>query len=166
MSFLLILFFFCILVAFVIILLFRLLYKKRSKLFWAVLIISLACIAYTFIPRSGVDIYVAMFGNSLNNCLKIIDKEEHSIPILDDGIYLHFKTCPPDVKRILSLHTYTCQIRTRMTPSTNDGVKWFKPETLGDSVIDCFGDKSTNTDYETFYISKDSTEVYYNNYHN
>ena len=45
-------------------------------------------------------------------------------------------------------------------------VKWFKPETLGDTIIDCFGDKTTNSDYETFYISKDSTEVYYDNFHN
>ncbi len=166
MSFLLILLCFCILVAFVIILLFRLLYKRNRKAFWAVLIFSLACIAFTFIPRSGIDIYVAMFSNPLNNCLNIIDNEEHNLPILDDGIYLHFKTCPEEVKRILSLHTYTCQIRTQKAPTSNDGVNWFKPETLGDTIIDCFGDKTTNTDYETFYISKDSTEVYYNNFHN
>src|SRR5438552_19163555 len=58
-------------------------------------------ITNTLKPRTGQEIYVALFGTTHNNCVKILDYQDQTIPKIDYAIWLNFESCPEELKRIL-----------------------------------------------------------------
>ncbi|MEO5943571.1 MAG: hypothetical protein ABIP30_07625 [Ferruginibacter sp.] len=92
----------------------------------------------------------------------------------DQMMYIHFKTCPDEIKRILLLAPYSFKAMTKseialeyedpgkidesLIPSLP---KWWNIRKLGDSCIS-FEYFLTDEDYaQTGYLSLDSTEVFY-----
>ena len=92
---------------------------RKQKGFFVVLffVLSILCAGFSFIrfihisyrnitntlkPRKGIDIYTSLWGKPVGNCTIIIDAQDAVIPIIDDGIWLHFKSCPQEIERLLS----------------------------------------------------------------
>ena len=117
----------------------------------------------TLKPRSGEEIYSALFGKSKNECVKILNYQDQIVPKIDYAIWLHFETCPQELKRILNQHEFIASkvAKTEVEqngPSEND--QWFKPQTLGDSLLVFVYKKDDFGNGQTIYSSLDSTKVF------
>lgn len=115
-----------------------------------------------FKPRTGEEIYTALFGKPKYKCLKIINYTDQVAPKIDYAIWLHFKTCPDELKRILSLSKFTRELRSTKTwmDDFTPRKDWFKPETMGDSVVVYKNSKDGSRNGQTIYTSLDSTKVF------
>jgi len=114
-------------------------------------------------PRTGKEIYVALFGEPQANCVKIIDYKDQQIPKIDCAIWLHFKTCPEELKRILSKRDFEAErVSSKGWNSTeplpNDN--WFKPELLGDTIFVYKYLKDEFGNGQTIYANMENDEVY------
>ncbi|MFM2048763.1 MAG: hypothetical protein RI955_1311 [Bacteroidota bacterium] len=120
-------------------------------------------VAQVFKPRTGEEIYSALFGKTNSNCLQVVNYQDQVVPKIDYAIWLHFTICPNELKRILKLHDFEFKKQSTKGwqtdgPSANE--KWFKPETLGDSVLVFKYHKDDNGNGQTIYSSLDSTKVF------
>jgi hypothetical protein len=128
-----------------------------------------------FLPaRSKEKIYTDLFGEPKSNCVQTVNSRD-ARAIDDCCVWIHFKTCPTELKRILSQLRYSVKPMSKALidsefpdPTKNDDniistdpPNWWLLKSLGDSCLKFeyfHGDK----DYAQFaYISKDSTEVFY-----
>ena len=114
-------------------------------------------------PRTGQQIYSAMFGEQRADCVKVINNQDQVVPKIDYAIWLEFETCPNELKRVLLRHSYTSNKKATKNwvakgPLANDN--WFKPETLGDTVLVFEYRKDNYGNLQTIYSSLDSTKVY------
>lgn len=122
----------------------------------------------TFRARTGDEIYAALFGAPSSNCVKILDKQDQVIPKIDYAIWLHFKSCPEEMKRILAQENYSSEkiAASRLTadgPASND--QWFNPSRLGDSAWMFVHRRDEYGNGQTIYMSLDSTEAYCKDVH-
>jgi hypothetical protein len=120
-------------------------------------------IANTLKPRTGDEIYDSLFGNPKSDCVKILNSQDQMIPKIDYAIWLHFETCPEELNRILSLHSFSSEIISTKGleidgPSANE--KWFNPASLGDSILVFNYKKDDYGNGQTIYSSLDSTQVF------
>jgi hypothetical protein len=113
----------------------------------------------TLKPRTGEEIYTALFGKSQNDCVKILNHQDQVVPKIDYAIWLHVKTCPRELKRILNLHKFTANKVSSMDLDEN-GPSWFNPQTLGDSILIFIYNKDEYGNGETIYSSRDSSKIF------
>lgn len=113
-------------------------------------------------PRSGPDIYKALFDSPTSSCLQVIDYRDQVIPKIDDAIWLHFKTCPVELKRIVSMHDFDVQRMPSKSMAMNDKGRnnWFTPEQLGDTIIIYTYKKNEYGASQIIYSNRDQTEAY------
>jgi len=110
-------------------------------------------------PRTGHEIYVALFGETKYSCLNVLNHQDQFIPKIDYAIWLYFETCPEEMKRILSRQKYEAE--TYSTKGWNGkGPNWFKPETLGDSIRVFTYRKDDFGNIQELYSSLDSTKAF------
>jgi hypothetical protein len=125
---------------------------------------SINKITETSKPRTGEEIYIALFGKSENNCVKIINKQDQEFPGIDYAIWLHFETCPKELKRILSQHDYNLGKLSTKTWSGDipygESIDWFNPKSIGDSVLVFEYSTNNSRKIQTLWTSIDSTNVY------
>jgi len=110
-------------------------------------------------PRTGVEIYTALFGKTENECVEVLQYQDQMIPIIDYAISLHFKTCPEELSRILAQHEFKREV----LPATGyytEVTPWFQPESLGDSILSFSYQMDETSNGQYIYASMDSTEVY------
>ncbi len=117
----------------------------------------------TLKPRTGNEIYDALFGKPKSGCVTVLNSQDQTIPKIDYAIWLHFETCPEELNRILSLHNFSSEtIPTNELrvdgPSANE--KWFNPASLGDSIFVFNYKKDDYGNGQTIYSSLDSTKVF------
>jgi hypothetical protein len=118
----------------------------------------------TFKPRTGDEIYDALFDKRQTNCIKILHHIDQVIPKIDYAIWLHLETCPKELKRILSRHTFMVE----KLPTTNQSLKitydktmsWFNPKTLGDSLIIYEYATEDRRNIQTIWSNFDSTTIF------
>ncbi len=116
-----------------------------------------------FRPRTGIEIYTALFGQPVNDCVEVLHYQDQIVPKIDYAIWLHFKTCPEELRRILSLHDFTTEIVSTSGWTTEGPLaheNWFKPETLGDSILTFVYHKDNYGSRQYIYSSLDSTRVF------
>lgn len=121
-----------------------------------------AKVTETFKPRSGDEIYAALFGKPDTACVQILHSQDQKIPRIDYAIWLHFKTCPNELHRILSLQQFEKEkISTEDLyvdqPSENN--QWFKPELMGDSIY-IYKSNDEYSNGQTIYSNLNETEAY------
>ena len=121
-------------------------------------------VADTLKPRSGNEIYDALFGKRQSYCVKILNYQDQVIPKIDYAIWLHFETCPDELKRILARHEFTSEkLSTKnWDAKIPDGetMDWFNPTTLGDTIMVFEYSTNTNKNIQTIWTSLDSTKVF------
>ena len=114
-------------------------------------------ITATLRPRTGIEIYNALFGPDKSNCVKVTASQDQVIPIMDDAIWLRFESCPPELKRILSIHEFHVEKQ----PLTFFGEKseWADRKIMGDTLL-VFQYWDESAEYmQTLWTSTDSTKV-------
>ena len=118
----------------------------------------------TFKIRTGDEIYDALFDKRKRSCIKILNYQDQVIPKIDYAIWLHFKTCPKELERILSKHNFEAE---KLSSDNWNGkiplvetLEWFNPTTLGDTIIVYEYSHSNNRNIKTLWTNTDSTEVF------
>ena len=113
-------------------------------------------------PRNGNEIYESLLGKPETDCVKILNYQDQTIPKIDYAIWLHFKTCPKELERIINRKKFnTEKISTKNLefeqPNSNEN--WFEPQKMGDSIL-TFKYYDERNNGQEIYCSKDSTEIY------
>ncbi|MVN75561.1 hypothetical protein GO988_04405 [Hymenobacter sp. HMF4947] len=130
-----------------------LLYKAKNK------------IATTWRPRTGSEIYEALFGQGPAACTQVVESQDQVVPRIDTAIWLHFHTCPGEFKRLLARHQFeggkepTAQWSESIPGAEN--MKWFRPQAMGDTIVVYEYATENSRNIQTFWASRDSTEVFY-----
>lgn len=114
--------------------------------------------------RNGDEIYNALFGKAESECVNVIQHRDQIIPKIDGAIWMHFETCPSEMKRILSQQDYSSEkISTSdksLSFTDSEYMKWFNPKFLGDTVIIYEYSKGDSGNIQTIWSNLDSTEVF------
>lgn len=157
--------------------------KKSSRLLTLAAIAFMACgglaswagysafhkakskIAAKLKPRTGNEIYVGLFGEESTDCTQIIESQDQVVPRIDIAIWLHFKTCPQEFRRLLSRHQFSRSLEEtahwqEVIPGA-EGDKWFRPQAMGDTIVVYEYATAKGRNIQTFWASRDSTEVFY-----
>lgn len=114
-------------------------------------------------PRTGSEVYAALFGSKQATCVKVLHCQDQVVPKIDYAIWLQFETCPQELKRLLALHNFTGQKQAGAgwnTTALAAPESWFKPESLGDSVLVFTYRKDNYGAGQTLYTSADSTRAF------
>jgi hypothetical protein len=115
-------------------------------------------------PRTGAEIYAALFGNPGNSCLRVTRFQDQIVPRTDAAIWLQFDTCPAELSRVLSRKTYSASRQSTAGWNTEGPLaneNWFRPESLGDSVLVFQHLERGSGDHQTLYSNLDSTRAFY-----
>jgi len=115
-------------------------------------------------PRNGIEIYTALFDAPVNNCVEVTNKRDQAVPRLDCCIWLEFNTCPPELNRIISQHPYEVSRfsakDTLYMADFYERPQWWKPGSLGDSVIVLhYSDNPSRV--RSIFMNRDSAHVFY-----
>ena len=114
-------------------------------------------------PRTGQEIYNALYGQDESGCVRVTESVDQVIPRIDPAIWLKFETCPTELKRILSQHTY--YFNKVETTSWNESIPygdtkdWVNPQTMGDTVLVFEYASENRRNIQTLWASGDSTKV-------
>lgn len=120
-------------------------------------------ISVMFTPRTGDEIYSALFGNTNHKCLRVLHHADQVIPKIDNAIWLYVETCPDELSRILQRHPFKVEKQSTQGwmpsgPSVN--TDWFKPQSLGDSIWVFIYNLDEYGNGQTIYSSLDSTKAF------
>jgi hypothetical protein len=118
-----------------------------------------------FRPRTGREIYVALFGAPESDCIQVINKKDQLVPRLDCCIWLEFRTCPSELRRIIGQESYSASVKAAADTSTylpgyNSRPEWYNPAALADSIF-FLSHIDNRSRARTLLFSKDSSHVFY-----
>ena len=119
-------------------------------------------------PRTGEEIYAALFGRARPGCLRVIHHQDQLVPRLDCCIWLEFRACPAEIKRILAHDTAFRPVSQPVPPLLPDTANyspkptWWRPGRLGRAALlrQKFQPSNPNRD-QLLIFSSDSTHAYY-----
>lgn len=121
-------------------------------------------VADKFKMRTGDEIYDALFEKRKTNCIKILNYQDQVVPKIDYAIWLHFETCPTELKRILSKHEFKEE---KLSTDNWNGkiplgetLEWFNPTILGDSIMVYEYSKDNSRNIQTIWTNLDCTKVF------
>ena len=117
-------------------------------------------LALAFEPRNGREIYAALFGGSVGDCVVITDHQDQVVPKLDTAIRLRMRTCPAELKRILQQGPYILE-RSALSAVLVEAEPpdRFAPELLGDTILRFQWTITEGKQWRTIYARLDSTEA-------
>jgi hypothetical protein len=114
-------------------------------------------------PRTGDEIYRALFGQDQSGCVKVTNAQDQLSPKIDPAIWLRFKTCPAELQRVLSQHHFNSEeIPTASWTGTlpyGETTDWISPQTMGDTILVFEYTSDDGKNIQTLWASRDSTEV-------
>jgi hypothetical protein len=117
----------------------------------------------TLRPRTGDEIYDALFEKRQTDCINVLHYQDQVVPKIDYAIWLHLETCPKELKRIISLHDFKTEVLSTTGWKTDGPLaheNWFKPESLGDSILVFTYKKDEYGNGQYIYSSLDSSIVF------
>ena len=114
-------------------------------------------------PRAGEEIYKALFGQDESGCVRVTNSQDQIIPKIDVAIWLKFETCPPELKRILSQHTFDFgKVETASWTESipyGETIDWVNPQIMGDTIFVFEYSSKDGKNIQTLWTSRDSTRV-------
>lgn len=118
----------------------------------------------TLKPRTGDQIYDALFDKRQYDCVKVIHSRDQVVPKIDYAIWLYFETCPQEFKRLLGRHEFlVTRVAAKSFDTTiplQEGIEWFKPASLADTIVVYEYAAANSRSIQTFWATPDSTKVY------
>lgn len=110
-------------------------------------------------PRSGLEIYAALFEGNPDACVQVLNARDQIIPKLDDAIYLEVQVCPDELQRLTRLHKYQLERKAVKNLDLNEPLDWFTVKDWGDSVRVYSYTSDDERNSQTLYCNSDSTHV-------
>ena len=132
-----------------------------SKVFIGILFITTGFSSCGLLKgHDGSAIYSALFDKT-PDCVEMLHWQDQTVPIFDTAIMLHFKTCPEEVDRIVSLKNYDAFMEAGKHARYNEygGNKWLNAELLGDSVMCYVHMKDAYGNGQTLYVNRQKNEA-------
>ncbi|MGV3540033.1 MAG: hypothetical protein ACO1OQ_09490 [Rufibacter sp.] len=120
-------------------------------------------VSHSLKPRTGKEIYAALFGVPVYPCVQVKQMQDQVIPVLDTSIKLHFSTCPQEMERVLAQKPYEVEMKFRGKSilQEDDGPQdWFRPSLLGDTLVEYRHQQEGSTNVQILYTNLSQTEVY------
>ncbi|MCB9245934.1 MAG: hypothetical protein H6606_05840 [Flavobacteriales bacterium] len=112
-------------------------------------------------PRTGLEIYAALFEQPAPACVEVLHHRDQVIPKIDYAIWLELRTCPDEMRRLLSLRSYQHQFKeTSSSPKRSTEPNWFDPLVLGDSAHYFRFEQDDYGNGTYLVLSKDSTHLF------
>jgi hypothetical protein len=114
-----------------------------------------------------MEIYTTIFDRPARNCVEVLNRMDQMVPRLDCCIWLEFKTCPAELKRIIgkgnfSQRTSPASDSTIDIPPFQPAPSWWKPSILGDGLVQVADQTPDNPNRALILLfSKDSTHAFY-----
>lgn len=108
-------------------------------------------------PRSGSEIYAALFGPPINTCMQVLDHDDALIPKLDNVIRLHVRTCPEEIRRIVAQGRYTEESSMELSYTAENEA--YSIHQLGEDATTLNWTVSDGRHWRTLHFSPDSTEL-------
>lgn len=112
--------------------------------------------AYTT-PRSGPEIYAALFGPPINNCVQVLLHDDALVPKLDNVIRLHVRTCPEEIRRIVAQGRYTQESSMKLSYTAENEA--YSIHQLGEDATTLNWTVSDGRHWRTLHFRPDSTEL-------
>lgn len=117
----------------------------------------------TLRPRTGEEIYAALFGPDENGCVTVINSQDQSIPRNNYATWIQFETCPDELQRILSKHEFSSgEVDTRDWKEKiplGETIEWVNPQAMGDTVLVFEYASPDGKSIQTLWTSKDGNKV-------
>ena len=107
-------------------------------------------------PRSGADIYAALFGPPIK-CMQVLDHDDALIPKLDNVIRLHVRTCPEEIRRIVAQGRYTEESSMKLSYTAENEA--YSIHQLGEDATTLNWTVSDGRHWRTLHFRPDSTEL-------
>lgn len=148
--------------------------QKRKGMYWlaaAALLVGIGAGAYgayqlakrayhtvaevkeSLAPRTGTDIYKAEFSGMAESCVQVLHHNDAYLPVVDDEIWLHFRLCPAEARRLLA--------QGYAEHAGGFGLKDDLLERLGKGTRKY--EKTDSSSWRSLWLSADSTEAIYQN---
>lgn len=106
--------------------------------------------------RTGQEVYEGFFGRSPAGCVRVTKYQDAVVPVMDMTVWLHFRTCPAELRRI---------IRRRARFPTNSTSRESYPLGIPDDIraaCPLLGFRVVEPRRSSFLVlSRDSTEGYF-----
>lgn len=124
-------------------------------------------ISGSFRKRTGLEMYSALFGNPSEACLTVLNQQDQYIPRIDCCIWLEFRTCAAELKRVAEQQQYTtikfaANDTNNYMPGYSPIPEWWEPHRLGDTVFVMQDIDFNDPNHAKILIfSKDSTHAFY-----
>jgi len=121
----------------------------------------------SFEPRTGEEIYNTLFGPPADNCLTVLNKTDQIVPRLDCCIWLDFRTCPLELRRIIALEKYKSTVYNSIDtaeyiPTYSPMPVWWTPYKLNKTITVLTTYDTANPNRNKILIfAKDSSHAYY-----
>jgi hypothetical protein len=171
-------------ISFLALLIIGLVRKKRTNLLFSIAFLLLTFIGGFYVlylvatksanrisamgkPRTGIEIYTALFDRPAYGCVEVMNKMDQTVPRLDCCIWLEFKTCPIELNRIINRESlvppiYQYSDTSAFIPNYSPRPVWWNPHLLGDSVVvlQKYDPDDPNHD-QILIFSRDSTHAFY-----
>lgn len=117
-------------------------------------------------PRTGMEIYTALFNAPESNCVEVVNQMDQMVPRLDCCIWIEFKTCAQEIRRIASQDIFTKNEMpeadsTLDQPPFQPAPGWWKPSILGDSLVKLSDAGNDSNRARILLFSRDSTHAFY-----
>ncbi len=113
-------------------------------------------------PTIERSMYNNIFGKADTNCLEFYNHQRMVIPIMDQSVLLHFRTCPEEFRRLLKANNFHHEAKKSSKFAGPGGFQsWFEPELLGDTIQVYEHPENNSEKARTLYSNLDSTEVFY-----
>jgi hypothetical protein len=125
---------------------------------------AMADVPERFARRSGKEIYNALFGSAVAGCMQVENYQDQIVPRLDCCIWLEFKTCPAELKRILAANSYKAMPYDSVNDASDYSPKptWWNPETLGLKAVAMRKHFVADPNRDQIIVfAQDSTHAYY-----
>ncbi len=124
---------------------------------------SYARVGSMFTPRTGMEIYVALLGKPVCDRVEVTAHRDQVIPKLDTGISLRMRTCPQELRRLLSEGKYSITrapaSETARAIGGGNAEGPFAPEALGDTLLTFYWAIDPTRNWRWIYCNADSTEA-------
>ena len=124
---------------------------------------SMGKVTNAFEPRTGAEIYQALFEPDESGCVRVTNSVDQIIPRIDPAIWLKFETCPAELKRILSRHPYNFEkIETASWMESipyGEKIDWLNAREMGDTILVFEYATPSRRNIQTLWVSRDSTKV-------
>lgn len=115
-------------------------------------------------PRTGQEIYVALFGQPATTCVRVLRQQDQVVPRLDCCIWLEFQTCPAELSSIIARDSayHAVPYTAGNVPDYGPKPAWWTPEALGPHPLAYRKYRPGNPNRDQLLVfSADSTHAYY-----